>query len=164
MDSLITTFHIDWKIIIAQLVNFAIVFAVLYFFALKPLKKLMDERSETIKGGLDNAEKQKELLVAQEKEYADALATARAEAAVMLKEAKKDTEAYRAEMMEKALADVANTVANGKKQIEADKAKMIEDAKKEIVAIVMQATEKVLGEVATGKVETKLVEESIKNI
>ena len=164
MDSLITTFHIDWKIIIAQLVNFAIVFAVLYFFALKPLKKLMDERSETIKGGLDNAEKQKELLAAQEKEYADALATARASAAVMLKEAKKDTETYRAEMMEKALVDVANTVANGKKQIEADKAKMIEDAKKEIVAIVMQATEKVLGEVATGKVETKLVEESIKNI
>ena len=48
MDSLITTFHIDWKIVIAQVINFGIVFAVLYFFALKPLSKLMKEREDII--------------------------------------------------------------------------------------------------------------------
>ncbi len=43
MESIISTFHIDWKIIIAQAVNFAVVFIVLYIFALKPLSKLMAE-------------------------------------------------------------------------------------------------------------------------
>ena len=55
MDSIISTFHIDWKIIIAQAINFVIVFAVLYFYALKPLSKLMKERSEKISQGLDDA-------------------------------------------------------------------------------------------------------------
>ena len=55
MDSLITTFHIDWKIIIAQAINFLIVFLVLYFFAIKPLKKLMAERVDKISKGLTDA-------------------------------------------------------------------------------------------------------------
>lgn len=164
MESLIETFHLDWKVMVAQAVNFAIVIAVLYFFALKPLKKLMDERGATIQGGLDNAEKQKELLAAQEAEYAKALAAARAEAASMMKEAKADTEKYRGEMMAQAQADVAASIEAGKKQLEAEKERMMGDAKKEIVALVMSATEKVLGAAATGPVEAKLVEESIKNV
>jgi F-type H+-transporting ATPase subunit b len=164
MDSLISTFHIDWHLIVAQAINFVVVLAVLYFFALKPLKKMMDERGETIKGGLDNADKQKELLSAQEKEYAAALAAARAEAAVMLKEAKKDTEAYRNDMMAKAQADVVASIESGKKQLEAEKVKMVDEAKKEIVSLVMSATEKVLGKAMTAPIESKLVEESIKNI
>ena len=55
MDSLITTFHIDWKIIIAQVINFLIVFLVLYFFAIKPLKKMMAERADKISKGLTDA-------------------------------------------------------------------------------------------------------------
>ena len=58
MDSLISTFHIDWHLIVAQLVNFAVVILVLWRFALKPLGKLMDERGQTIAGGLENAKKQ----------------------------------------------------------------------------------------------------------
>ena len=54
MDSIINTFHIDWKIIIAQAVNFGIVFVVLYIFALKPLNKLMAERAEKIKKGVED--------------------------------------------------------------------------------------------------------------
>ncbi len=164
MDSLISTFHIDWHLIVAQAINFAIVIAVLYFFALKPLKKLMDERGATIAGGLENAEKQKELLAKQKEDYDAALADARAKAAEMMKEVKKDADAKRAELMEKAQADVVATIDSGKKQLESEKQKMMEEAKKELVAIVMGATEKVLGTVAEGKVETKLVEESIKNI
>ena len=164
MDSLISTFHIDWHLIVAQAINFVVVIAVLYFFALKPLKKLMDERGATIKGGLDNAEKQKELVAEQQKQYDAALAEARAQAAVMLKEAKKDTEAYRADMMAKAQADVAASIEAGKKQLEAEKGKMMDEAKKELVSLVMGATEKVLGSAVTEKVESKLVEESIKNI
>ncbi len=164
MDSLISTFHIDWQIILAQLVNFAIVFFVLYRFALKPLKKLMDERSQTIASGLQNAEKQEELLKASQLEYDKTLTKARAEAQEIMKEVKKDADLKRAELLEKAQGEVSVMIANGKKQLESDKTKMLEDAKKEIVSIIMSATEKIVGESITGKVEQKLVEDSIKNI
>ncbi len=164
MDSLVSTFHIDWHLIIAQLVNFAVVFFVLWYFALKPLKKLMDERGKTIEGGLENAKKQEELLAASKADYEAAIQKANADAAAKMKEAKRDLEAYRAAEMEKAQASVAETIAAGKKQLEAEKAKMVDEAKKEIVSIVMSATERVLGQVAEGKIDQKLVEESIKNI
>lgn len=164
MDSLITTFHIDWKIIIAQLVNFAVVFFVLYYFALKPLKKLMDERGKTIEGGLENAKKQEELLAQSQAAYEAAIAKANSEAVAKMKEAKKDAEAYHAKEIEKTQAAVAATIASGKAQLESEKAKMMDEAKKELVALIANATEKVLGSAVTEKVETKLVEESIKNI
>ena len=164
MDSLITTFHIDWKIIIAQLINFAIVFAVLYYFALKPLAKLMDERSKTIEGGLQNADKQKELLAAQQAEYDATLSRARTEAANLMKEVKKDAEKKRAELLAAAQEESKGVLAAGKKQLLAEKEKMLDEAKKELVSLVVKATERVVSSTVTGPVETKLVEDSIKQI
>ena len=164
MDSLITTFHIDWKIIIAQLVNFAVVFAVLYVFALKPLKKLMDERGQTIKGGLDNADKQKELLAAQQAEYDATLAKARTDAAALMKEVKADAETRRAELLATAQTEAKAVLDSGKKMLESEKQKMLDEAKKELVALVVSATEKVVGKTVTAPVDSKLVEESIKQI
>lgn len=164
MDSLISTFHIDWHLIVAQAINFVIVIAVLYFAALKPLKKLMEERGATIKGGLDNAKKQEELLKNAEMQYQEMIAKANADAVAKMKDAKKDAEAKGLAMMEKIQEEIANAKATGLKQIEAEKMKAMEEIRKEAVALVIAATEKVLGTAAEGKVETKLVEESIKNI
>ena len=164
MDSLISTFHIDWHIIIAQLVNFAVVFAVLYYFALKPLKKLMDERSATISGGLDNAKKQEELLKAQQTEYDAVLAKARVEAQNIMKDVKKDAEQKRAQILAMAQDESKAIFENGKKQLGDEKMKMLDDAKKELVTLVVSATSKVLGENVGEKIEAKLVEDSIKKI
>ena len=164
MDSLISTFHIDWHIIIAQLVNFAVVFAVLYYFALKPLKKLMDERSATISGGLDNAKKQEELLKAQQTEYDAVLAKARVEAQNIMKDVKKDAEQKRAQILAMAQDESKAIFENGKKQLGDEKMKMLDDAKKELVTLVVSATSKVLGEYVGEKIEAKLVEDSIKKI
>lgn len=164
MESLITTFHIDWKIIIAQLVNFAVVFAVLYFAALKPLKKLMDERGKTIADGLQNADKQKELLAAQQAEYDATLAKARTDAAALMKDVKADVEKRRAELLAAAQGEAKAILDNGKKMLESEKQQMLAEAKKELVSLVVSATEKVVGKTVAGPVETKLVEESIKQI
>lgn len=48
---------VDLKILFAQLVNFAILFFVLYKFAYKPLLKLIDDRKDMIEDGVLNAKK-----------------------------------------------------------------------------------------------------------
>ncbi len=164
MDSLIETFHLDWKLMVAQVVNFAIVFTVLYIFAIKPLMKLMDERGKRIQSGLDNADKQEELLKNAEKEYQAMVAKTNAEAVAKMQEVKREAEAKSHAMMEEAQAEIASAKALGLKQIEAEKQKAMEEIRKEAVTLIISATEKVLGNVAEGKVEAKLVEESIKNI
>lgn len=144
MDSFIETFHIDWKIIIAQAINFTIVLFILQFLALKPLKKLMKERSERIEGGLNDAAKNAELLKNTKKEYDEVLVKAREEAHVIFQEGKKEAEEKKKEMLESASKDVESMIINGKKVLEAEKTKMIEEAKTEIVSLVVKATEKLL--------------------
>lgn len=144
MDSFIATFHIDWKILIAQAINFGIVFALLYFFALKPLKKVMGERTTTIEGGISDAKANTEILKNTKKEYDSIVAKARTEAHTIFQDGKKEAEAKKAEMLVLAQKDVDTMVSNGKKTLESEKIKMVEEAKGEIVSLVVKATEKLL--------------------
>lgn len=144
MESLITTFHIDWKIIIAQAINFGIVFLVLYLFALKPLGKLMKERSENIEGGLNDAKINAELLKNTKKEYDTIVVNARTEANGIFQEGKKEAEAKKIEMLENAKKEVDNMISSGKKVLLSEKIKIVEEAKQEIVSLVIKATEKLL--------------------
>ena len=144
MDSIISTFHIDWKIIIAQAINFGVVFVVLYIFALKPLSKLMAERSEKIGKGIEDAKTNATLVAKTAKEYDEMLTKAKNEADKIFQEGKKEALAKKAIMLEEAKAEVAVVIENGKKMLEADKVKMVEEAKKEIVTLAMLATEKLI--------------------
>jgi F-type H+-transporting ATPase subunit b len=144
MDSFISTFHIDWKILIAQAINFGIIFLLLYFFALKPLKKIMGERTNVIEKGIEDAKRNAELITTTQKEYEESIAKARREAQILFQEGKKETEAKKREMMEKAEQEVGIMIASGKKNLEAEKVKMIEEAKGQIVSLVVAATEKIL--------------------
>lgn len=144
MESIIETFHIDWKIIIAQAFNFTVVFVVLYIYALKPLSKLMSERSDKISQGINDAKTNAEILNQTQKEYDAKLQEARVEAQKIFDAGKKEAESKKAELLEKARLDVATMIENGKKNLEAEKAKIMEDAKKEIVSLGMLATEKII--------------------
>ena len=90
MDSILSTFHIDWKIIIAQAINFAIVFTVLYIYARKPIAKLMGERGDKISKGLDDAKTNAETIEKTNAEYNKALSNARTEANKIFQESKKE--------------------------------------------------------------------------
>ena len=80
MDALIETFHIDWKLMIAQIINFVLVFLAIYVLAAKPLRKVIEERSQEISLGLLNGEKNKEILENTKKEYDAVLNQAKIEA------------------------------------------------------------------------------------
>lgn len=155
MDSFIATFHIDWKILIAQAVNFAIVLVVLYMFALKPLKKILNERTTTIEGGISDAKANAEILKNTKKEYDSIVAKARTEAHEIFQEGKKEAEVKKAEMLALAQKDVETMINNGKKTLEGEKIKMVEEAKTEIVSLVVKATEKLLESSADKSIDEK---------
>ncbi len=144
MESIISTFHIDWKIIIAQMINFGAVFLVLYFFALKPLKRTMDERSNKIAQGLEDAKANSLTLEKSKKDYEDTLVKARAEAQKLFDENKKEALAKKESMINEAKAEVATILENGKKTLEAEKVKMINDAKNELASLAVLAAEKIM--------------------
>ncbi|MFZ3011819.1 MAG: F0F1 ATP synthase subunit B [Minisyncoccia bacterium] len=160
MESIINAFHIDYKIIIAQMVNFGIVFAVLYFYAIKPLSKIMKERGEKIEKGVSDAKTNAEILNKTNIEYGEAIGRAKAEANEIFQEGKKEATAKKAAMLEEAKNEVALVVENGKKILEAEKIKMVEEAKKEIVELAMRATEKLIA----GKIDKTFDNKAVKEL
>lgn len=62
MKNLIYAFNIDWRLIIAQAINFLVVFFVLYKFVFKPLQTLVNQRQKKIIEGLQREEKSKKII------------------------------------------------------------------------------------------------------
>ncbi|MEJ0002153.1 MAG: hypothetical protein WDN09_03200 [bacterium] len=89
MDEFISTFHIDWKLMLAQAVNFGLVFVALYLIAAKPLRKLIQDRGQEITTGLENAKQNAEMLANTKKEYDAALQKAVRKRTLSTKPAKK---------------------------------------------------------------------------
>ena len=146
MQELISTFHIDWKLMIAQIVNFGLVFAAFYLIAAKPLSKLMKDRTEEITKGLEDAKRNAETLKATSAEYEATMAKARLDANAFAEKSKKEIEAKRIESLAKIDTEVAEKIEQGKKIIDAERIKMISEAKNELAGLVLRATEKILEE------------------
>ncbi len=159
MEGFIETFHIDWRLMLAQVINFGLVFAVFYLLAAKPLGKLIKDRGQEIETGLSDAKTNAEMLRSTKEEYEKMLLKARTEADEIAKSVKQETAKERAEMIEQTKAEVAAMIASGKKTLENDKNKIVVDAKNEIVLLTIQATEKLIGRKIDGSVDKKNVEE-----
>lgn len=164
MDSLIETFHLDVAGIIAQLVNFAIVFAVLYFFALKPLTKLMRERTAKIEKGLADAKDAETKLQESAAEKEEVLNEAKKQSLAVLTKAGKKAEAERQETMAKTKKEVESIVMKGKEQLAAEKVKMVSSAKAELGNLVASATEKILSEGLSKEIDEKVSKKIIKEV
>ncbi len=148
MEGLISTFHIDWKLMIAQIINFLLVFCAFYLLAAKPLKKIIQERTDEINTGLLNAKQNAKLLEDTEKEYKAIITKAKNEADNIVKEARNEAIKDKTEIVEKTKLEVNAMVESGKKTLEAEKVKMLSDAKNDIVALIIDTTKKVIdGEV-----------------
>jgi F-type H+-transporting ATPase subunit b len=89
MDSLISMFHLDTKLLLAQLINFTIVMLVLWFFAVKPLIKVMGERTAKIEKSLREAKEIEEKMAQTEAERQKVLDQTKKEALVLLEQSRK---------------------------------------------------------------------------
>jgi F-type H+-transporting ATPase subunit b len=63
MENILFAFGIDYKILLAQILNFFIVFFVIYKFLLRPLDKIIQERQNKIVEGFRIREESKKLIM-----------------------------------------------------------------------------------------------------
>jgi F-type H+-transporting ATPase subunit b len=162
MDELIKTFHIDWKLIIAQAVNFAIVLFVLWKFAYKPILKTLNDRSKKIEKGIKDAENAGKKLAQTEEKEKEVLGNARKEAQVILAKAEDSAKKNQEEMENIAKSQSDKIIASAKAQIEEEKQKMLKEVKSEIGDLVISATEKIIGEKLDKNKDKELIEKAIK--
>lgn len=160
----IEQFGIDWKLLIAQAVNFAIVLLVLWKFAYKPILKLLHDRENKIDQSLKDADRVEKLKVEMEEEKSKVLAQAKKEAQVILQDASKKIELNRQAQLDKTKTDVQQLVTKAKEEISAEKVKAMKQAEKELGAIAITIAEKLVKRELTDTDHTRLVSETLKEI
>jgi len=163
MDSLIETFHIDIKLLIAQAINFAIVLGALYYFALKPLFKVMNERTEKVEKSLEDAKRIEEKLANTEEDYNKKLSQAKKEASIILEKAARQADKKREEMVKKAKEDIGQIIEQEKAQVRTEKAKTLREIKTEVADLVVMSLEKILEKKIDGKKEKEMIKKVISN-
>lgn len=164
MDSLIEVFHIDVKILIAQIINFGIVFAALYFLVLKPLLKMMKERSEKIEGGLKFSEQvEKDVKELQEKR-GHILSEAQKKADAELENAKKMAEEKKKEILEEAQKKAQELSMVMRVQGEDERQKIVDRSKGDVLDLSFAIVAKVLGKKIGEKEDKEFTEKFIKNL
>ena len=159
---LLNSLGIDWKLLIAQIVNFLILLLVLYKFAYGPVLKMLNERTKKIEKGIQDAEasgKKLEEIAAREKGVLD---EARHQAQEMVKRAEDAAVLQAEEIVLDAKEQTEKMVEAARVQIEQEKNKILAEAKTEIAGLVMMATEKIIGEKLDGEKDKELIREAIK--
>ena len=144
ITEIMKSFGISGPLILAQVINFAIVAFVLWKFAFKPVIVTLDERQKKIASGLQYADEMKAKLEATQQETAAIMRKAQADAAKVVDDARKSAKEYLDRQMQESVAK-ANAVAQQAQQaIELEHKKMLADARQEIARLVVTTTERVL--------------------
>ncbi|HRH32628.1 MAG TPA: F0F1 ATP synthase subunit B [bacterium] len=164
MDSLISTFHLDAKLLIAQIVNFAVVFLVLYFLVFRPLFKVTTDRSKTIEKSLAEAKEIEERLEKTKAEQKEMIKQAKIEASVVLEEASRQAEEKKLGLVSKAKEEIGDLINREKAKMQADKAETLRMIRAEVADLIKLSLEKILQEKSDKVSDEKIINKALKHM
>ncbi len=158
------TFGVDWPHLIAQIISFCIVCAILYKFAYHRVLTMLEERRRRIEEGLANAEKIKVELARTEAQRQEVIAQANAQAAKLIEEARAAAARVQETETQKAIAAAEQIIAKAREAATQDHARMLAELKREVGRLVVQTTATVTGKVLTTEDQRRLAEETRKAV
>jgi len=161
MNAIIENLGINWKLFLAQIVNFAIVFFVLRRFVFRPIQEVLDRRENTIKKGLDDAKEAESNLLMAESKYKEKLEEARIEGNKIIADAQNKHNAIIARAKSDAQIEANKVLEGAKKRVKDEEKKMISRVKKQVVDLTFLATEKLLDKEIDKQADEKFVENII---
>lgn len=162
MSSFVSIFHLDLGLFVAQLINFAIVFAILYWLAFKPLIKIMTERSQKIYKSLKNADEVEKRLVLTAKEREEIIIAAKKQANLIIEEADKSGEKRRGELLVQAKEDIGQVINKERAKLIREKAETLQEIKEDVAELVILTVKKLLAEKMTSDKDRELIKKLVK--
>ncbi len=151
----------DWRMALANLVNFLIIFFLLKRFVWQSLKTTLNERKAKIEKGIEDAENAEMIHERAEKEYQETLKDAEKEAFSIVGGAHTQGKEIVTLAREKALQEEASIREAGKSAIEREHEEMKKALKEEAVDLVMAGVEKIVKEKMTKEKDEAFIRSSL---
>lgn len=159
-----SAFGLDIKILIAQLINFAILVFILWKFAYKPMFKILDDRKKKIETGIENAVKAEEKLKEISEEEKKIMIEAKKEAAKILDEARLMAEESRKKNIDKTKEEIGQLINQEKESMRQEKAEILKSINREVADLVMITVEKVIEEKMSSAKDEELIKKAISKL
>lgn len=146
---------------IGQLINFLILLGLLTFFGYKPIRRMLDERSNRIKQSMEQAE-------ATKKEYENArievekqISKGRDEGQSIIGQAAQAGERIEEEARQGARKEAQAIVDRTREELERDRDKIVDELRKEFVDMAILAAEKVISETLDKEKHRQIIEKTL---
>ena len=159
MSEFLNSFGINLPSLIAQVINFGILFGLLSLFAYKPILRMMDERSRKIKESLEQAERIKQQAAVAEQEMSKKIEEAGQETRKSLAQAEVSAENVRHKAQVDAKADAEKLIAQARGQIVQERDEAIGELRKEFADLAVLAAEKVIKRSLDKEAQRRLIDQ-----
>src|SRR5215813_9217201 len=140
IQQIAATFGVDWPHLISQMISFSIVCALLYWFAYKPVLRMLAQRRELIAQGLANSEQIKAELAKTEAQRQEVMAKASVEATQFVEEARGAAARLREQETQKAIASAEQIIKKAREAAAEDHTRMLAELRREVGRLVVGAT------------------------
>ena len=154
------TFGVDWPHLIAQVISFCIVCALLYKFAYRRVLAMLEERRKQIADSLANAEKIKIELARTETQRQEVMTQANAHATKLIEEARAAAARVQEQETQKAIGAAESIIAKAREAAAQDHSRMLIELKREVGRLVVETTTVVTGKILTPEDQRRLAEET----
>jgi len=156
------TFGVDWPHLIAQMISFGIVCAILYKFAYRRVLEMLEQRRQQIAESQANAEKIKAEVARTEVQREEVLAQANQQASKLIEEARAAAARVEQQETRKAISSAEQIVSKAQEAALQERARMLNDLRREVGRLVVRTTSVVAGKVLSSEDQKRLEEETLK--
>jgi len=152
---------INLPLLVAYVINFVILFALLGLVLYRPVIKMLDERSKRIKESMERAEATKEEYAHAEEEVEKLLSKARDDGQALVSQATQLGERFKEEAREGARKEAQAIIDQTRAELEEERDRIIDNLRREFVDISISAAEKVIKETLDKERHRRLIEEAL---
>ena len=156
--------QVDPGLFIWTIVTFLVLLGLLAKFAWKPLLQFLEEREETIRKALDDAQRARVELERLNQESAKLIAQARTEADAIVSRSRADAERLKEDLKQEARAEAATIVRNAERQIQLETGRALEQIRHEAVDLSVSIASKLLRRNLSRADNEQLIEEALKQV
>lgn len=164
MGELMQKLGIDWRLLLAQLVNFLILFFLLKKLLYKPVLDLLEQRRRKIAEGMRDADAAKERLVGIELERKQILHQTDAERQRMLEAAAMDVEELRRQRLQAVATEGEGVLTRAREEAERVRGELLAEVRSELGDLVLAISRKTTADALTKEAHGKLVEAAIEEL
>ena len=146
---------------LGQLINFLILLGLLTFFGYKPIRKMLDERSNRIKQSMEQAEATKSEYERAQLEAEKQISKARNEAQSIIAQAAQAGNMLKEEARQEARKEAQAIVERARAELEREREKIVDELRKDFVDTAILAAERVLSETLDKGKHRQLIEKTL---